>query len=109
MIDYSSYKLDDADKTLVLEVTGRLDSSTASFLLDCLEGYIERGEKKIVLDCAQLEGISSEGLATFVRANSRLKPNGGQMALACVNGGVARRPDFTGTNLSIRSVLLKTV
>ena len=89
MIDYTTYKLDSPNDVMVLEVTGRLDSSTASFLLDCIQGYIERGEHKIVLDCSELDAISSEGLATFVRAKSRLNALGGAMSLSGVKGGVA--------------------
>lgn len=89
MIDYSSYKLENAEDTLVLEVTGKLDSSTAKFLMDCIQGCIERGERKIVLDCSQLIAISSEGLATFVQAKRRLKELGGSISLAGVSGGVA--------------------
>ena len=89
MIDYTSYRLEDAGNTLVLEVTGRLDSMTSGFLLDCIQGLIENGEKRVVLDLADLQTISSEGLAVLVRANTRLKKLGGKIALASVGGTVA--------------------
>lgn len=89
MVEYPSYKLEGADNALVLEVTGRLDSSTSPSLIDCIQGYIERGEKTIVLDCSRLDGISSEGLAAFVSAKARLKKIDGTLSLAGVKGGVA--------------------
>lgn len=92
MIEFSGYKYDGAegiDDVLVLEVMGRIDSEASHFLLDCIQGYIDGGEKKFVLDCSELAYLSSMGLATLVRANSRLKSRGGKIALAGVKGIVA--------------------
>ena len=89
MMKYASYKIEGAEDAIVLEVTGRLDSAASSNLLKCIQDYIEEGERKIVLDCSQLDAISSEGLATFVQAKSRLKKLGGSISLAGVKGGVA--------------------
>lgn len=89
MIDYASYKSGDTDGVLVVEVAGKLDSSTAKTLSNCLLSHIESGEQKIVLDCSKLHAISSEGLAVFVQINSRLKKLGGKFSLAGVKGSVA--------------------
>ncbi|MEM6363822.1 MAG: STAS domain-containing protein [Planctomycetota bacterium] len=89
MIDYTTYRSDSFPKVLVLEVTGRLDTTSADFLFSCMEGLIEKGERHIVLDCAGLEIVSSAGLATLVRANSRLKSKDGAIALANATGVVA--------------------
>jgi len=92
MIEFSGYKYEGAsgsDDVLVLEVMGRIDSDASNFLLDCIQGYIDNGENKFVLDCSDLAYISSMGLATLVRANSRLKSRGGRIALAGVKGVAA--------------------
>ncbi len=89
MIEFSGYKHDDWDNVFVLEVMGHIDSDASRFLLDCIQGYIDAGEQKFVLDCSELAYISSMGLATLVRANSRLKDGGGEIALAGVKGVAA--------------------
>jgi anti-sigma B factor antagonist len=89
MSDYSSYKLEGVQDAIVLEVKGRLDSFTANSLVDCIQHCIDRGDRTIVLDCSQLKAISSEGLAAFVQAKTRLKRVSGSMSLAGVQGSVA--------------------
>ena len=68
---------------------GRIDSNCSEFLLDCIQGYIDRGETKLVIDCSDLEHISSMGLAVLVRAKSRLKKHGGVLAIAGAKGAAA--------------------
>ena len=89
MIEFSGYKHNQWNDVFVLEVIGHIDTDASNFLLDCIQGYIDSGEQKFVLDCSELAYISSMGLATLVRANSRLKPMGGKIALAGVKGVAA--------------------
>ncbi len=89
MIDYTSYHHQESPDVLVLELTGRLDTVTSEFLLDCIQGYIDSDEKKIVLDCRNLENIFSVGMGVIVRAHSRLKNKGGSLAIAGAQGIVA--------------------
>lgn len=89
MINYATYNHEDYPDVLVISVTGRLDTGAAGFLLDCIQGFIERGERKILIDFDELELITSLGLATLVRANSRLKTDGGEIAIANASGIVA--------------------
>ncbi len=89
MIDYTTTKHETYPNVIVFDVTGRLDSTTCKFLLECIEGYIERGETKLVLDCSELKYISSAGLETFIQTKKRLKAHGGTFAIAGVKGIVA--------------------
>lgn len=89
MIEFSGYKHAQHPTVFVLEVMGHIDTDASNFLLDCIQGYIDSGEKKFVLDCTDLSYISSMGLATLVRANSRLATKGGKIALAGVKGVAA--------------------
>lgn len=89
MIDYISYHHEQYPDVLVLESGGRLDSDSSQFLLDCIQGFIERGDEKIVVDCSELEYISSIGLGALVRANARIKKRGGAITVAGARGIVA--------------------
>ncbi len=90
MIDYTTNKHKSHPDVLVFNVTGKLDTTTAPFLLECIEGYIARGENKLVLDCSELKYISSAGLETFIQTRKRLKAvQGGAFAIAGIHGIVA--------------------
>lgn len=89
MIDYVSHSHSLHSDVLVVEASGKLDSVTSKYLLDCMQGIVQSGTEKIVLDCENLHQINSMGLASLVRANSRLKKIGGVMAIASATGPVA--------------------
>ena len=89
MINYSGYKIESPVEAFVIDVTGRLDTATSEYLLDCVQGYIDQGERKLILNCAELEYISSMGIATLVRANSRLKNKQGRVVIVGLTGIVA--------------------
>ena len=88
MINYISRTHEKFPDVLVIESGGRLDSDSSEFLLDCIDGFVERGHQKVVLDCGGLEYISSVGLGMLIRAKSRVKGKGGALAIAGA-GGVA--------------------
>jgi anti-sigma B factor antagonist len=87
--DYTTTKHETYPDVIVFDVTGRLDSTTSKFLLDCIEGHIDRGERLLVLDCSDLKYISSAGLESFIQTRKRLKAHGGTFAIAGVQGIVA--------------------
>ena len=89
MIGYETYTIGERDQILVMEVEGRLDTEASQYLLDCVQAQIDRGMHDIILDCSNLEYISSMGLGTLVRANSRLRALSGSVALVQVPGLVA--------------------
>jgi len=89
MIDYTSYLTGNQNDVLVLELTGRLNEQTSAFLFDCLDGHIQHGRNKLILDCTELEHIVSAGLGTLVRVHFRVKDQGGQVRLVGVQGVVA--------------------
>ena len=86
MAPYSTYTTGAEDDILVMELTGRMDEHTAEFLFNRLESIIKKGQVKLILDCRQLEHISSVGLGTLVRIHSRVKAKGGQSNLPMCRG-----------------------
>lgn len=70
-------------------LSGILEESNCKYLLDCVEDQIREGRTKLILDCGQVSFISSVGLGTLVRVNSRMKKIGGDVKLAAVHGTVA--------------------
>ncbi len=95
MIDWETYRKGEDDSILVMEIDGRLDLTSSEYLLDCIEGHIEDGVHRFILDCEPLEFISSAGLGALVRANKRLRQAGGSIALAGVKGIIAEAIHLT--------------
>jgi anti-anti-sigma factor len=69
---------------LVLTISEHLDSSTAAVFESRMLGLIERGERKIVVDCGSLEYVNSAGLKVFLLAAKRLEPLGGTLVLCAL-------------------------
>jgi len=80
-------------------LAGILEESTCKHLLDCAENHIRGGCTKLILDCGQISFISSMGLGTLVRINTRMKKTGGDVKLAAVQGPVAEVLRVSGLHL----------
>ena len=89
MINYATYQHDQYADVLVIETSGMMDMAAADFVLDCIQGYLDRDEHKFVIDCSNLDLMTSFGLSMLVRANKRLKAKGGVLAVAGAHGLVA--------------------
>lgn len=81
----------DADHDiLVIKADGGLNSQTATQFVSELATLVDGGIKKIVVDCANLDFISSYGLGVLVRLHGRLHDRGGDVKLCNVKGVVAK-------------------
>ena len=89
MIDFHYENVGKNQDIVSVVLSGKLDETTSSYVLGCVEDDILDGRKKLILDCGQVTYISSMGLGTLVRVNSRMKKIGGDVKLASVHGAVA--------------------
>ena len=80
----------------VLTVTGRLDVTTVPKFEAALLDLIAKGRRRIVIDLAALEYISSAGLRVMHAAAKRLKPAGGKLVMGGATGLVAQVLDISG-------------
>jgi anti-sigma B factor antagonist len=81
----------------LIEIKGRLDSSTAPDLNEKLNEMMEKGKYKIVLDLSQLEFISSAGLRVLVNAQKTCRRyNRGEIVLANVPSNIYSSLDLVG-------------
>ena len=71
-------------EVLILQISEHLDTSTSGVFESRLLGLIERGERKIVVDCGALEYVNSAGLKVFLLAAKRLEPLGGKLVLCAL-------------------------
>jgi len=75
---------------LLIELNGRLDTSTPKDFERRLIDIIESGERHLVFDLSQVEHVSSNGLRTLLQAFKRLTYSNGRMAFHSLNERVRR-------------------
>ena len=98
MIDFHYEKVGKNQDIVAVVLSGTLDENSCNYLLDCVESQILDGRTKLILDCGALSYISSMGLGTLIRVNSRMKNKGGDVKLAAVHGVVAQVMGVVGLN-----------
>ena len=87
---------DIAGEVTVLEVTGRIDSTTAPVLGEKLTGALATPQRRLVLDLRQLEYISSAGFRVLLLAAKRAEEAGSRFVLCSVSGKVRQLFDLGG-------------
>ena len=80
---------------VIVGVSGRIDASNAAAFEQKLLALIGAGETRLVIDCAQLQYISSAGLRVLLVATKRLS-DGGKLALASLNNQIRDVFDIAG-------------
>ena len=84
------------DETMVIDMTGRLDSSTSGGANDEMERIAKSGVSKIVLNLDKMEYISSAGLLVILTAAKLLKSSNGEMKICHANGVVKEVLEISG-------------
>ncbi len=84
------------EAVLVLAPVGRIDSATSTALERALQGAIERGDRRLVVDFEGVEYISSAGLRVLLVAARRLKDAKGSWAFCSLADAVREVFDLAG-------------
>jgi anti-anti-sigma factor len=69
------------NNSLVIDVSGRLDSYTSPELAQFFENQLERSHRSVILDMANLDYISSAGLRLILNTSKLLKSKNETFAL----------------------------
>ena len=83
-------------KATVVQLRGKVDATSAPSVEQALVGAIDQGEKKLVIDCAGLDFISSAGLRSLLLAVKKMKAEGGSIGLAALQPHVKEVFDISG-------------
>jgi len=81
---------------LVVSVSGRLDATTAGGFEQILLDSIDGGEKKVLVDFAGLDYISSSGLRVLLMGAKKLSGGDGHMGLCAVKEHIKEVFDIAG-------------
>ncbi|HSZ71754.1 MAG TPA: STAS domain-containing protein [Cytophagaceae bacterium] len=76
------------DKTYVITIDGEIDASSSIELDSAISEAIKKGERKILVDCANLNYISSAGLGVFMSYLEDFEDQGIKIALYQMNDKV---------------------
>jgi anti-sigma B factor antagonist len=68
----------------ILALSGRLDASSSPEFREKILQLIEDGTKKVILDCENLDYISSAGLRVVLEATKEIKRNEGKIMLCAL-------------------------
>jgi anti-anti-sigma factor len=69
---------------LALTISEHLDTASSTMFETRLLGSIDRGERRILVDCAPLEYVNSAGLKVFLLAAKKLEAVGGKLVLCAL-------------------------
>lgn len=87
---------------MLIELQGRLDTSTPREFETQLLNLIERGERHLVFDFARVEHVSSNGLRVLLRAFKQVTCANGRMVFHSLNERVRRLFEIGGFTMIFR-------
>lgn len=83
---------------LVVDMEGRLDSTTSGYTYDELVRITKGEQKHVLINLEKLEFITSAGLRSLLVAAKLLQTAGGQLRLCNANGPVKQVLETSGFN-----------
>jgi anti-anti-sigma factor len=81
---------------MLFGIKGRLDASTANKLEEKLLASVDGGERRLALDCSQLDYISSAGLRVLLLAVKRLSSSNGKIVFYALKDQIKEVFDIAG-------------
>lgn len=85
-----------AGQALIVALKGRFDANSAGEVAEKLAGLVEQGQKKLVVDLAEVEYISSAGLRVLLHAAQKMNRLEGQLCLCALNQYVGEVLEISG-------------
>jgi anti-anti-sigma factor len=89
-------RLESVAEVNVVEVSGRIDSTSAPALQERLISVLTAPDTRVLLDFGKLEYISSAGFRVLLLAAKRADSSGGRLVLCGVSGKVRQLFDIGG-------------
>lgn len=81
---------------ITLSVSGKLDTTSAKKFEEKVLSRIDSGDRRLVIDLAQLDYISSAGLRVLIVAGKRLSGANGKIVLCSLKDPVREVFDIAG-------------
>lgn len=81
---------------VIIDIKGRLDTTNYNSLEKDILQTIEKGNKKLVINCSELDYVSSSGLRVFLVALKKLKAINGKFALTSLQDNIKEIFEISG-------------
>ena len=75
---------------LIVSADGGLNRDTAHQLIDDVGAQVDKGAKSIIVDCSNLQVISSSGIGVLLQLHRTMKSKGAVVRIAGLHGFVAQ-------------------
>ena len=85
-----------ANGFIIITVQGRVDTITAGEFEAKVKGLTENEITKMIIDCTELEYISSSGLRVFLIIQKKINARGGMLKLCCMQPAIREIFDISG-------------
>ncbi|MCX5684987.1 MAG: STAS domain-containing protein [Planctomycetota bacterium] len=79
----------DVQGVMILALDGGLDHTTTALFISQMDGMLEEGGARVVIDLGRLTYASSWGLAAMVRVHHHFAARGGRVVFANLHSGIA--------------------
>ena len=86
----------EADETTIIMLDGRLDTNTTAGAQAQIEEFLDAGSASVLLNCEQLEFISSAGLRMMLAIAKRLTASNGELKVCALNETVREVFEISG-------------
>lgn len=80
----------------IVTLTGSLDTNTSSAAQQHLDGLMDNGESKILIDFGNVDFVASSGLRVLLATAKRLKAGGGSLRICSLNESVGEVFEMSG-------------
>ena len=81
---------------LIASFSGRLDTAAAATTTEAVKPLLEAENKEIILDCSELEYISSSGLRIFLSIRKEPAAHGSKVIVRNINADIRKVFMMTG-------------
>lgn len=91
-------RIEERGEVIVVHIGGRLDAASSPQLEKQINSVIDAGQFKLVLDCAELDYLSSAGMRLMLSAFKRLKSLEGKLVVCNLKDDVMEVIKMAGFN-----------
>jgi len=84
------------DQCVIIGISGRLDTTTYSQLESKLSELIGNHQVNILVDCSEMDYVSSSGLRIFLMALKKVTSENGRFVLCCLQDSIRELFEISG-------------
>jgi anti-sigma B factor antagonist len=85
-----------SDKAIIIEIEGRLDTTNFSQLENKIMGHVDAGKINILVDCSNMDYVSSSGLRIFLMSLKKITSLNGHFVLCGLQENIQEIFEISG-------------